>query len=88
MRRIAAFVAAIGLTAALVTPVAAHSHTVDPNGNGEGFTKPVSKPWAQAHCNAQSPEVLAEVNAASWFNPAAALPCPAVENPGGQVHPD
>jgi hypothetical protein len=66
----------------------AHTHTVDPQGNGAGFTKPISNPWAQAHCKAQAPIVHAEVDAASSFNPAAHLPCPPVENPGGQVHGD
>jgi hypothetical protein len=38
-----------------VASVAAHSQTVDPNGNGAGFTKPISNPWAMAHCKAASP---------------------------------
>ena len=69
--------------------VAAHSQTVTPNGNGEGFTKPISNAWAQAHCNAQSPSIVAERSkGVVQFNPAAALPCPLVENPGGQIHGD
>jgi hypothetical protein len=76
----------IGLGA---TQVAAHSQTVNPNGNGEGFTKPISNAWAQAHCNSSAPEVVADAsNGVVRFNPAAALPCPAIANPGGQVHPD
>jgi hypothetical protein len=68
--------------------VAAHSQTVDPNGNGDGFTKPISNAWAQAHCNSSAPAVVADAsNGVVRFNPAAALPCPAVANPGGQVHP-
>ncbi len=58
--------------------VAAHSQTVDPNGNGDGFTKGISNPWAQAHCHAASPEVLASVEAANSFSPADALPCPTI----------
>jgi hypothetical protein len=48
----------------------AHTQTVDPNGNGEGFTKPISNPWAQAHCNAASPLFIAErSNGVVQFNP-------------------
>jgi len=68
---------------------AAHSQTVTPNGNGEGFTKPISNPWAQAHCNAAAPALVAgRSSGVVQFSPAAALPCPAVPNPGGQVHGD
>jgi hypothetical protein len=70
-----------------VGSMAAHSQTVDPNGNGDAFTKPISNPWAQAHCHAQAPAVVSGAsNGVVAFNPAAALPCPAtVTNPGGQV---
>ena len=40
--------------------VAAHTQTVTPNGNGEGFTKPISNPWAMAHCQAASPLIIAD----------------------------
>ena len=67
----------------------AHTQTVNPNGNGEGFTKPISKAWAQAHCHAASPALVSEAsNGVVQFLPAAALPCPAVPNPGGQIHGD
>jgi hypothetical protein len=67
----------------------AHSQTVNPNGNGEGFAKPISKAWAQAHCHAASPALVSEAsNGVVQFLPAAALPCPAVTNPGGQTHGD
>lgn len=67
----------------------AHTQTVNPNGNGEGFTRPISKPWAQAHCHAESPGLVSEAsNGVVQFLPAAALSCPAVHNPGGQVHGD
>lgn len=58
--------------------VAAHSQTIDPNGNAETKVKPVSRAWAQAHCHAASPEVLATTaeHAANSFTPAGALPCP------------
>jgi hypothetical protein len=40
---------------------AAHMQTVDPNGNGEGFEdRPISKSWAQAHCQAASPLIIAD----------------------------
>jgi hypothetical protein len=68
---------------------AAHSQTVTPNGNGEGFTKPISNPWAQAHCHAAAPAIVADRSGGVvQFSPAAALSCPAVLNPGGQVHGD
>lgn len=52
------------------TSVAAHTQTVDPNGNGEGFTKPISNPWAMAHCQAASPLIIAErSNGVVQFNP-------------------
>ena len=71
-----------------VGTAAAHTQTVTPNGNGEGFTKPISKAWAQAHCNAESPAIVADASGGVvQFLPAAALPCPAVQNPGDQVHP-
>lgn len=71
------------------TAVAAHSITVTPNGNADGFgPRPISRPWAQAHCNANSPSHIAESsNGIVQFTPADALPCPAIENRGGQVHP-
>jgi hypothetical protein len=69
-----------------VATAAAHTQTVTPN--GEGFTKPISKAWAQAHCNAQSPAIVADASGGVvQFLPAAALPCPTVANPGGQIHP-
>ena len=76
------------LLAVGATSVAAHSQTVDPNGNGEGFIKPISNPFAQAHCNSAAPGVVATAsNGVVTFRPAEALPCPAIPNPGGQVHP-
>jgi hypothetical protein len=50
---------------------------------------PISNPWPQAHCNAASPAIIADrSNGVVQFLPGAALPCPAVANPGGQVHGD
>ncbi|MFP5341909.1 MAG: hypothetical protein ACLGIJ_03130 [Candidatus Limnocylindria bacterium] len=82
------------LGASLVTMIVAgtalaHTQTVNPKGNGEGFTKPISRAWAQAHCHAASPALVSEAsNGVVQFLPAAALPCPAVPNPGGQTHGD
>ena len=65
----------------------AHTQTVNPNGAGEGFTKPISKAWAQAHCHAASPALVNEAsNGVVQFLPAGALPCPTMPNPGGQIH--
>jgi hypothetical protein len=69
---------ALLLVALTAGAVSAHGQTVDPNGNRTGFTKPISNPWARAHCHAQSPLVLATTaaHAANSFSPAGALPCP------------
>jgi hypothetical protein len=54
--------------------VAAHTQSVDPNGNGEGFTKPISNSWAMAHCKAASPLHVHEAsNGVVAFNPARAF---------------
>jgi hypothetical protein len=68
----------------------AHTQTVTPRGLGgeEVVTGPISKNWAQAHCNAASPAIVTEASGGVMvFTPDEALPCPPVENPGGQVHP-
>jgi hypothetical protein len=57
-----------------VASVAAHSQTVNPNGNGEGFTKPISNPWAMAHCRAASPLHVDETSGGVVaFNPGIAF---------------
>lgn len=67
----------------------AHQLTVDPNGNGDGFTRPISRAWAQAHCNAESPSIVADrSNGVVAFPPGTSLPCPLVPNPGGEIHGD
>ena len=59
------------LVALSTATVAAHSQTINPNGNGDGFTKPISNPWAMAHCQAESPLHIAETsNGVVQFNPA------------------
>ncbi len=75
------------LTASLTL---AHTQTVSPNGNGEGFmNRPISKPWAQAHCNAASPARVGEASGGVvQFKPPTALACDPVPNPGGQAHGD
>lgn len=68
------FAIAATLVALSTATVAAHSQTVNPNGNGEGFTKPISKPWAMAHCQAAAPLHIAETsNGVVQFNPAIAF---------------
>ena len=88
VRGLAAICLSLAATAIVATSsVAAHSQTVDPNGNGDGFVKPISNPWAQAHCHAQAPAVVfAASGGVVQFTPGGALPCPStVTNPGGQV---
>jgi hypothetical protein len=90
LTRIAAAAAAITLVAVGSVAVAsAHSQTVTPPGqDGPTVTGPISKSWAQAHCNSNAPSVVALASGGVVvFSPAAALPCPPVENPGGQIHP-
>lgn len=90
IERVAQALLGASLAALLIAgPALAHSQTVDPNGNGDGFTKPISRAWAQAHCHAASPALVGEAsNGVVEFNPPTALPCPAVPNPGGQIHGD
>jgi hypothetical protein len=75
----------LGLTA---LPSSAHSQVVKPPAKDEPVVSgPISKPWAQAHCNAASPAIVAErSNGVVQFLPASALPCPPVPNPGGRIH--
>jgi hypothetical protein len=67
-----------------------HSQVVQPPAHDEPVVVgPISNAWAQAHCNAKSPAIVASAsNGVVQFLPGAALPCPLVENPGGQVHGD
>jgi len=60
---VAAVIGAIATMVLAVGAVAAHGQTVDPNGAGAGFTRPISKVWAQAHCHAQAPMVVSEASA-------------------------
>lgn len=79
MRSIIRPLARAGLTATMLLAlaagsVAAHSQSVDPNGNCEGFTKPISNPWAMAHCKAASPLLVYEASGGVVaFNPARAF---------------
>jgi hypothetical protein len=79
-----AFLALAGANAAY-----AHSQTVTPPSKDTPVvTGPISKPYAQAHCNSNAPATVAEAsNRVVVFTPAGALPCPPIPNPGGQVHP-
>jgi hypothetical protein len=78
------------LTLLSASALLAHSQVVTPASGDEAVVSgPISNPWAQAHCNAASPAIIADrSNGVVQFLPAAALPCPAVANPGGQVHGD
>jgi hypothetical protein len=47
---------------------------------------PIARPWIQGHCHAQAPAVVSGASGGVVsFSPAGALPCPPLENPGGQV---
>ena len=80
-----AVVAALALA---LTPAAlAHRQTVTPPGQDGPviFNDPISQAFAQAHCHAQSPAVVAQASGGVvMFSPAGPLPCPPVANPGGQ----
>jgi hypothetical protein len=69
--------------------MAAHSQIVTPPGADDpAVSGPISRGWAQAHCNAESPSVVAERSGGVvQFLPGTALPCPETANPGGHVHP-
>lgn len=81
---------AIALMLVAAGGVLAHAQVVTPRGWDDPVVSgPISNPWAQAHCNAASPAIIADrSNQVVQFLPAAALPCPAIPNPGGQVHGD
>jgi hypothetical protein len=78
------------LVSVAASSVAAHSQTVRPPAMDEPVVSgPISNPWAQAHCHAASPALVYEASGGVVrFSPSAALPCPLVPNPGGQVHGD
>lgn len=82
-------VALMGAFALAVAPAAfAHTQTVNPPGQGEPgiVSDPISKPFAQAHCHAAAPAIVATASdGVVSFTPAGALPCPPVANPGGQT---
>ena len=86
MRKIIAVTVASVWALSLAGGASAHALIVTPPGqDGPVVNQPVSKPYAQAHCHAQSPSELNDSPAAAKFTPGAARPCPPVPNPGGQV---
>lgn len=82
-------VASLTLLLGTAGAAAGHSQTVQPPPHESPVvTGPISNAWAQAHCHAASPGLVAEAsNGVMTFTPAGALPCPPTANPGGQVHP-
>lgn len=79
--------AAFAFTVGALPQAIAHTQSVKPpSKDAPVVSKPISNPWAQAHCNAAAPEVLGRDHVVG-FAPYAALPCPEVPNPGGQIHP-
>lgn len=66
-----------------------HSQIVQPPSHDEPVVSgPISKAWAQAHCNSAAPATVADASGGVVrFLPGVALTCPAIANPGGQVHP-
>jgi hypothetical protein len=77
------------LVLAVAASALGHSQIVQPPSHDEPVViGPISKAWAQAHCNASSPAIVADrSDGVVRFLPGAALPCPPIANPGGQVHP-
>ncbi len=88
-RTITALLTGIAITVAAGGPAGAHGQVVQPPAHEEPVVSgPISKAWAQAHCNAASPGIVSDAsNGVVAFPPGAALPCPDIANPGGQVHP-
>ncbi len=88
-RLIGIWIATVALLALTAAPALAHSQTVQPPSKESPVVSgPISKAWAQAHCNAQSPATVADASGGVViFTPQGPLPCPPVSNPGGKVHP-
>ncbi len=88
-RTIAATVGGSLLVLVAAGPVFGHSQIVQPPSHDEPVVVgPISNAWAQAHCNSAAPAIVANASdGVVRFLPGAALPCPAITNPGGQVHP-
>lgn len=88
-RSITIWITTLALLTVGAAPALAHGQTVQPPSKDSPVVSgPISNAWAQAHCNAQAPAVTAEASGGVViFTPQAALPCTAVPNPGGQVHP-
>ena len=87
---VASIVAATLLTLGGGGNAFAHRQTVSPPGQEAPVidNDPISNSWAQAHCNANAPSVVAGAsNGVVVFSPQGELPCPPAPNPGGQVHP-
>lgn len=89
-RALAAAASASILALAVAGSALGHSQTVQPPPLDEPVViGPISRAWAQAHCNASSPAIVADRSGGVVrFLPGAALPCPLIANPGGQVHGD
>lgn len=77
------------LVLAVAGSALAHSQVVQPPSHDEPVVSgPISRAWAQAHCNAAAPAVVADASdGVVRFRPGTALPCPLIANPGGQIHP-
>lgn len=69
--------------------VLSHSQIVHPPSLDEPVVVgPISRAWAQAHCNANSPALIADRSGGVvQFLPGAPKACLPISNPGGQVHP-
>ena len=88
MRLGASATGAIVLALAAAGSAFAHTQTVTPPGGDPVVQGPISNPWAQAHCHANAPEVVAEAsNGVVVFSPQSNIKCPLVPTPGGQFHP-
>lgn len=87
-RALALTATGVVLVVGMAGPASAHTKIIQPPAHEDPVVSgPISQPWAQAHCNAASPEVVYEASGVVQFAPGTALPCPPVANPGGQVHP-
>ena len=88
-RTIAATVGGSLLVLAAAGAVFGHSQIVQPPSHDEPVViGPISKVWAQAHCNASSPAIIADRSGGVvQFLPSAPRDCLPTANPGGQVHP-
>jgi hypothetical protein len=88
MKHLSLVVAVSAIALVTAGPAAAHRQTVAPPGQDEPviLNDPISRTFAQAHCHAQSPAIVAGASGGVVvFTPTGHLDCDPILNPGGQT---